>query len=104
MNRIEGLKFEISYTELRSHIQSRGEYHKEQAKFYHTQAGSLREGGLQQIQFVSNDPVSSLENSEKTHMERAAFFFFMAEHLVPDSVYILSEQDLTRIELISKYF
>jgi hypothetical protein len=52
---------------------------------------------------VSNDPVGSLQESANRHGEREAFLTFMAEHIVPDETYRLTEQDLIRLEIVSRY-
>lgn len=101
---IEGIKIDVSSDELRDHLQARANYHDDKQAFYSTQAQSLKDGGIRSEAAVSNDPVNSLEQSARSHGEREAFFRFLAEHLVDDETYRLSEQDLTRIEIVSRYF
>lgn len=101
---IEGLKIEIGASELRDHLIKRATYHKDKREFYTKQALSLREGGIQNEVANSNNPVQSLEQSAKSHGEREAFFRFLGDHIVLSEDYRLSEQDLTRIEIVSRYF
>jgi hypothetical protein len=99
---IEGLAFDVSSEELEEHLQKRMKHHVDKASFYAGQVAALRGGGVG-AQSATNDPVSSLENSQRQHEGRMALFAFMAEHVVPDEVYRLSEQDLARIEIIARY-
>jgi hypothetical protein len=100
---IEGLKIEISSAELTDHISARAEFHEGKAAFYDEQVSALKAGGVGAIA-QSNDPVSSLQGSARQHMERSAFFRFMAEHLIPDETYRLDESDLGRLEIVSRYY
>lgn len=99
---IQGLQIEISSAELGEHLRQRAEYHKERAGWYGGQVDGLRSGGLRP-EGVTNDPISSLERSMKEHKERAAFFLFMAEHLIPGETYRMTEVDFGRLELIARY-
>jgi hypothetical protein len=101
---IEGLKIEIPTRELREHIEARAQYHRDKAEWYAGQVSNLRAGGLAEQRHMSNDPVSSLERSEQDHREKCAFFSFLAEHLIPDETYRLTEADLSRLEFISRYY
>ena len=100
---IEGLKIKVNSAELKAQIESRATYHSERAKWYERQIGNLRAGGVMPGELTS-DPVSRLERSAKEHQEKAALFFFMAEHIIPNEEYILDEGDLSFIELYSRYF
>ena len=40
----------------------------------------------------------------KEHEDKYGYFMFMAEHLVPDETYRLSESDLSRLEIAARYF
>jgi len=99
---IEGVKIDVSSAELEQHLRERVAHHGERTEFYRGQVDALREGGVGQ-QAATNDPISSLEQSAKHHADRAAFFRFLADHVVPKQTYRLSEQDLTRIEVIGRY-
>jgi hypothetical protein len=99
---IEGLRIEIGSAEIQEHLRERASYHRERRRFYERQVASLREGGLRAGR-VSNDPVGSLQESANRHGEREAFLRFMAEHIVPNETYRLTEQDLIRLEIVSRY-
>jgi len=53
---------------------------------------------------TSLDPIRDLEHKIHEHENKAGFFLFMAEHLVMDEVYRLSESDLARLEIAARYF
>lgn len=100
---IDGLKIHVSSEEIRGHLEKRAGYHRDKASFYAKQASQLREGGVGTTGH-SNDPVGSLQSSQRSHEEKSAFFAFMAEHVIPNDTYQLSENDLTRLEFVSRYF
>jgi hypothetical protein len=101
---IRGLKIEIPTQELREHIEARAQYHRDKAEWYAGQVRNLRAGGEGLGEYhASNDPVASLQRSEHSHQERCAFFSFLAEHLIADETYRLTEEDLSRLEFISRY-
>mgnify|MGYP001579715992 CR=1 FL=1 len=100
---IEGIKIDMETETLRRHVQERADFHKAKSRWYDKQVDSLKAGIAAQTN-VSNDPVSSLERSRESHRERATFFQIICDHLVPNEVYRLSEGDLARLELFSRYF
>jgi hypothetical protein len=100
---IEGLKIKVSSAEVKSHLESRANYHGERADWYASQVANLRAGGVH-AEDVSHDPVTGLEDRTKNHREKAALFTFMAEHVIPDEEYILAEEDLVRIELMTRHY
>lgn len=100
---IEGLKIDVPSDELQKHLEERAQHHREKADWYQSQRDALVAGGERQQQGVTNDPVSSLEASTRSHRDRSAFFAFLADHVVLDEMYRLPESDLTRLELVSRY-
>jgi hypothetical protein len=102
MNLIDGLKIELSSHELKTTLLERYEHHKGKASFYASQVSAMGKQGIEQ-QHVTNDPVASLKASQRSHEERTAFFRFLADHVIPESIYRLTEHDLTRLELLSRY-
>jgi hypothetical protein len=99
---IEGLKIELSGGELHEHLEGRAEYHAERATFYENQSMTLLAGGVMEGG-ASNDPVSSLQSSARSHREKQGFFKFLADHLMVIETYRLTEQDLIRLEIVSRY-
>jgi hypothetical protein len=98
---IEGLKIQIGSQELKMHILGRAAHHREKTEWYAKQINSLKQGHVSQTG-ASNDPIASLEQSRKSHNNAATFFKFLAHHLVGDEIYQLSENDLTRIEILDR--
>jgi len=99
---IEGLRVELSSEELRGYLEDRALHHRERRNFYLRQVENLSAGRVEEMA-VTNDPISSLKQSARTHGERSDFFEFLSDHIVPGETYRLSEQDLTRIEIIGRH-
>jgi hypothetical protein len=100
---IQGVQIELTTEQLRDHIAARAEHHRGRAAWYGAQVRQLHAGGVRE-QRVSNDPVSSLEGSQEEHQRKAALFAFLAEHLIPDETYRLSEHDFTRLEFVDRWY
>lgn len=100
---IEGLKISVPSDELKAHLQDRSDYHDERASFYKHQVRNLTEGGVDRSG-ATLDPVSSLEQQEKQHRNKQAFFKFLANHIIPKEDYLLTERELEAIEIFSRYF
>jgi hypothetical protein len=100
---IQGLQIDVSSTELKEHIQGRAKHHKEKAEWYEKQVRNLKEGGVTES-MASNDPTSSLQRSAEEHRQKFGFFSFMADHIVPNETYRLTEHDLSRLEFVSRYY
>lgn len=99
---IEGLCIDVSAKELKKHLGARAEYHAKKAAWYKNQSKALNEGGAGTG--MSNDPVRSLQASAQEHREKSAYFRFMEQHLVKNEIYRLSQDDLSQIELSSRYY
>ncbi len=100
--RIEGLRIEVTSQELWQHLVNRETFHRKKAEWYAGQVQALSAGGVQATG-ATNNPLESLERSRLEHQAKAELFEFMAGHVVRDTTYRLSEQDLARIEIISRY-
>ena len=99
---IDGLCIDVSSKELKEHLAQRARHHAKKAEWYQAQAATLSEGGARTD--MSNDPVRSLEQSKLLHTEKAAYFKFMEEHIIKNETYRLSQDDLSQIELSSRYY
>lgn len=99
---IEGLWIEMPSDKLRSLFNVRVGYHEDKAAWYKKQADQLSE----QVEATnaSNNPTHSLRTSQREHENKAAFFRVLAENVIPNEVYRLSEQNCMRIELYAQYF
>jgi hypothetical protein len=94
---IEGIHLDFKSSEIKEHLLERVHYHKEREVFYLAQVRRLRKAGAQLVGYV--DPLSALEKKAESHRERRDLFAIMAEHIVPNEVYRLSETELGHIEL-----
>ena len=99
---IEGLHIQTTSQELKEHLEERANYHRDKAEWYSDQVDSLAKG-IERTR-MTNDPMWSLEESLRSHQNRASYFAFMAEHIISNEEYRLSQEDLGQIELSSRYF
>jgi hypothetical protein len=110
---IEGVKLQLTSEKLKKLLEGRAEYHSKKAEFYKTKAKELApqmeefEEEAEEIGKMSNsnrygseDPVDSLNKKGKHHTDRATYFRFMAENLIPNETFILQEHDLQRLEVM----
>lgn len=99
---IEGLWIEMLSDKLRGLFDRRVGYHEEKAAWYKTQADQIAAGA--DTMQPSNNPTQSLRSSQREHENKASFFRVLAENLIPNETYRLSEQNCMRIELYAQYF
>lgn len=100
---IEGLWIEMSSDKLRRILEHRANHHQEKATWYKAQADSLSEQ-IEANLGVSNNPTQSLRNSQREHENKTTFFLMLAENIIPDETYRLSEQNCIRLEFFAQYF
>lgn len=100
---IEGLWIEMKSDKLRGLFEERAKYHSGKANWYKKQADTIATE-VDEARQVTNNPVQSLRASEKQHQDKAAFFTVLAENVIPNETYRLSEQNCMRIELYAQYF
>lgn len=99
---ISGIVIEIPGSELAQHLTERAKHHADKESFYQEQVTSLLKGRDENAN-VTNDPVGSLKQSRAQHANKRAFFQFLATHVVSSATYRLSDDDLARMEVYSKY-
>lgn len=106
---IEGLKLDVNGPELVMHLNDRAGVHEKKAEIYAKQIGAIKQAEDEDEDErdawanASNDPKADLRRRMRDHQRKAGMFRFMAGHVLVDEIYRLSEQDLTRLELISQY-
>lgn len=98
---IEGTQLDFKSSEIKNHLLERVRHHKEREDFYLTQVKKVRKAGTERAAY-GTDPLSALENKAESHRDRHELFAIMAQHIVPNEVYRLKEEDLGRIELLSR--
>lgn len=101
---IDGLWIEMSSDKLKGLFNTRVGYHRDKAAWYKKQADQLSEQVEEASAFTSNNPTQSLRASQKSHEDKAAFFAVLADNIIPNETYRLSEQNCIRIELYAQYF
>lgn len=100
---IEGLQVEMSSEYLVKHLNTRGKYHKDRSSWYAGQVRNLSSGGLMP-EAVSVDPINAMERKKKEHKDKAGYFYLLAEHIIPNETYRLTDTDLARLEFAARYY
>jgi hypothetical protein len=95
---IEGIHLDFKSSEIKKHLLERAQHHKEREVFYLTQVKKIRKAGAERAAYGA-DPLSALEKKAESHRERRDLFVMMAQHIIPNEVYRLTETDLGHIEL-----
>lgn len=103
---VEGLKIDIGWDELSRHLEDRAQYHEDRMRWYEAKVKELGAdlGTGQDSLLASNNPVPSFDQSAKSHRDLGAYFRFLATHVIQNETYRLSDVDLTRLEILSKYY
>jgi hypothetical protein len=101
---IDGIRIEVSSHELVETLTDRARFHEAKVAAYALQLQGVEKAreGTSDLQF-SNDPRQQLGQALQRHRQQAAFFRFMADHVIPKETYRLTEQDLVRLELTDRY-
>jgi hypothetical protein len=100
---IEGLKIDVSSEELARLLREREVHHNNRVETYATKIDALKEAGVEELP-VSGDPLSGLQTKVIEHQRKYALFHFLREHLIPHEIYRLTETDLARLEILSRYY
>lgn len=101
---IEGLQIDVKGSELKKMLEDRLKYHKDKSK--------ALQGNLEKLadiektmdaeaeaigKFSNASPRGSLESTIKKHKDQSIYFKFMADHVVVDETYRLTEADLYKL-------
>jgi len=104
---ILGFQLDIKSDELKAHLQKKADYHKGKAESYARQLQGVKElmseepnAGLGQT--VNAD--TGLHNQYTSHAQRASFFQFCADHILPNEIYRLTESELAKLEFVERFF
>lgn len=95
---ITGLKLQITTGQLRDHLLERIAFHVSRRDFYEAKAGEMEEAG-ERPQNITNDPVKSMKDRAEHHAGRVRAFQVWEKYLIPDEVYVLDNNDLSRLEM-----
>ena len=99
---MDGLKIQIKSDELHDLLEARVTYHVAKAESYAQSSAQVGEAQGDEALTMSNNPRQSLAQSEKSHRNRAKYFQFVADHLVPNITYQLDQDDLIKIEVMDR--
>lgn len=111
---IEGLHFDISSDQLREHLLSRIEWHRERHEWYKKNASELVESFNRQADpnwvhtpfdvttgyGASNSRVDNLKDGAKQHLDKVTTYTAFVKYLIPNNTYRLTPHSMAELELI----
>lgn len=101
---VKGLNVQLASIEIENILKTRIEHHQNRAALYEKQIKVLGEGNdveeiVSKFSNASNNPITSLHSSLKTHQKKIVYFTFVKNHLIPNDVYELTTADLGTLEI-----
>jgi hypothetical protein len=100
----------MSSDELKALLIGRADYHLKKVAAYETQLEQFKQmeeelsNAAAEITKVSTvTPAANLRSSLKGHQEKARYYRFAAEHIIPDASYHLRHEDMQLLGLGSLY-
>lgn len=118
---IEGIKLSITSAELKKLCEARVEYHSTRARWNETKLKELKptfdqatedaedeaEEQFKAMTYANNgnnnDPLDRFKRGARHHRDRAVVFRFTAAHVIENETYILTEEDLRKLEVLPRY-
>lgn len=113
---IEGLKYHFTSEQIAKHMRDRADHHEKRAVTKEEALPKMKEaleeikknaptnhlGGMSKSGAMYNvgNPDEDLERDIKDHRNKALVFRTLSEHLAPNETYVLTESDLTRLEIL----
>ncbi len=107
---IDNLELCITSTELKQLVLGRVEYHNVKSNFFETEMTRIgtaledMDDEAERIGKYSNsmNPVDTFKQKAKIHKDRATYFKFFADHLIPNETYRLTQNDLHTLEVTGR--
>jgi len=103
---IKGIQIQIGSEELKKILSNLVTRHESKMRAYEDNAKNLLElaPDEEQVGKMSNSPVATLSRSADEHRKKATYFKFLLEHVVDGATYQLTQDDLNKLEIGSRYF
>jgi len=98
---IEGLKFEMTGTELQGHFNNRATHHRKRQEEYSKQATLFPEDDTEPSKVSNSSPRKSLEEKALEHKRKAEIAEWRSKHVMVNETYQLTENDLSQAEIVS---
>lgn len=113
---IEGVKIEMSTTDLRAMLNARADWHQAKHKRYLARIDALNklvgeeaqteeeddEGNQVRFSASNYDQKAGWSQKADSSKTRAGYFRLLAKYLVPDATYQLTNRDIEHLELASQ--
>lgn len=106
---INGLQIDVKSDELVKILKERLDYHEKKHVAYEKKAAELGaqikniEEDMEVGKVSGGTPVEQLNNKAREHKEKAAYYKFMIEHVIQNDIYRLSQEDLSRLGITTRY-
>lgn len=108
---IQGLFIDVPSTELKAMLEGRLKYHQDKVTMYRGQLEGLEklEAGLDEEarrmgKTSTATPKDSMQQAIKKHSDQVVYYKFMSEHVVPNEVYRLGDNELARLGISSERY
>ena len=99
---IEGLKIDVTSAEIRTMLEDRAQTHRKKVEEYQKKVDTL--AAMAQEAGATNSTLSAVGSKLREHRSHAMYFEFAASHVIPGEIYRLSDDDLTRLEVMDRYW
>lgn len=96
---INGVQVRIPGVDLKVLLQMKSNYHKLKAEAYQKQLDALEATEGQGVRMSSVDPRSEARSSIRRHNDQMLYFTLLARYLDVEETYILSEREVSSLEL-----
>jgi hypothetical protein len=101
---INGLQIDVKSDEMKKMLSDRVAYHESRIAFYEKQQevmskvdAAMAEESAAISKTSNRSPSETIGDALKKHRDQLIYYKFMHEHVIEDSVYRLSENDLVRL-------
>ena len=100
---IEGLKIRCSGVELYAILDALVVKHGGKAKVYEEGIDHLNQAKEFGDRNVSGDPIGGMKAKVVEHQNKVEMFTFLRDHVMRDEEYILTQNDMYTLEIMSRY-
>jgi hypothetical protein len=90
----------VQSDELKTLCRLRAQHHRERAKAYEEQLGSMRANAIEGMAYSGGDPKRALSDRLAQHAAQAREMDFIADHLAPNEEYRLDRDALMRLGIV----
>lgn len=101
---ILGIKITIPGKELHSLLWERAEYHMKRMDAYAEQIKSMKDNKIEGMTYSGGDPIKVLKDKHDQHSNQERELKFIAKYLDTNETYMLDDNDLRKLGIISNRY